>query len=90
MSNVHINVQYMQEPNIILYYHFCDFAAFLNTCTRTRVNFDKKGSLIIDEVRVCQLAFHHSLLPQVRTCHGDVISQPISGKYVHQVNESFA
>lgn len=29
-------------------------------------------------------------LYQVRTCHGDVISQPISGKYVHQVNESFA
>lgn len=29
-------------------------------------------------------------LYQVRTCHGDVISQPISGKYIHQVDESFA
>ncbi|CAB4056492.1 unnamed protein product [Lepeophtheirus salmonis] len=30
-------------------------------------------------------------LYQVRTCHGDVISQPVAKKYVHQVNdESFA
>jgi len=29
-------------------------------------------------------------LYQVRTCHGDVISQPISKKYVHQVDEPCA
>jgi len=29
-------------------------------------------------------------LYQVRTCHGDVISQPIAKKYVHQVDESCA
>lgn len=27
---------------------------------------------------------------QVRTCHGDVISQPISNKYVTQIDESQA
>jgi len=29
-------------------------------------------------------------LYQVRTCHGDVISQPISNKYVTQIDESHA
>lgn len=29
-------------------------------------------------------------LYQVRTCHGDVISQPIANKYIHQVDESAA
>ena len=33
---------------------------------------------------------HFEIQFQVRTCHGDVISQPIANKYVTQIDESQA
>ena len=44
---------------------------------------------IFDKVLYDNIFIFKSFL-QVRTCHGDVISQPIAKKYVHQVDESCA
>ena len=45
---------------------------------------------VSNQVIVVNLNFQISPLFQVRTCHGDVISQPISNKYVTQIDESQA
>ena len=51
--------------------------------------------LVVSTVCICILTSLigltvSSFLLQVRTCHGDVISQPIANKYVTQIDESQA
>lgn len=52
--------------------------------------FPQRKHRLKNETREERKQRKYKYLYQIRTCHGDVISQPIADKYIHQIDESQA